>query len=120
MRPGGRGRGQVTFFADSVSGGRFHPNGGDYIYLRRILAAGVVQLYRYDAATAIVTLADGWQVAESDGTVVFKRRFRSRTCPRGGGEGDGLVGDDAAQSTADHLADAIAGGLAAPASIGAR
>ena len=35
--PGGE-RQQLTFFADAVSNGRFHPNGGDYIVFARILA----------------------------------------------------------------------------------
>src|SRR6266851_4607141 len=49
--PGGE-REQLTFFADAVTGGRFHPNGGDYILLEKDVGGGEwYQLYRYDVAT---------------------------------------------------------------------
>ncbi len=54
--PGGA-RQQLTFFADSVGGGRFHPNGGDYIVFAKDIGGGEwFQLYRYDVATGDVTL----------------------------------------------------------------
>ncbi len=54
--PGGA-RQQLTFFADSVGGGRFHPNGGDYILFAKDIGGGEwYQLYRYDVATGDVTL----------------------------------------------------------------
>jgi dipeptidyl aminopeptidase/acylaminoacyl peptidase len=54
--PGGE-RQQLTFFADSVGGGRFHPNGGDYILFAKDMGGGEwYQLYRYDVATGDVTL----------------------------------------------------------------
>src|SRR6202030_3621484 len=54
--PGGT-RQQLTFFADSVGGGRFHPNGGDYILFAKDIGGGEwYQLYRYDVATGNVTL----------------------------------------------------------------
>ncbi len=54
--PGGT-RQQLTFFADSVGTGRFHPNGGDYILFAKDIGGGEwYQLYRYDAATGDVTL----------------------------------------------------------------
>src|SRR6267378_96671 len=54
--PGGA-RQQLTFFADSVGGGRFHPNGGDYILFAKDVGGGEwYQLYRYDVATGDVTL----------------------------------------------------------------
>ncbi len=58
--PGGA-RQQLTFFADSVGGGRFHPNGGDYILFAKDIGGGEwYQLYRYDVATGNVTmLTDG-------------------------------------------------------------
>src|SRR6202047_1085115 len=37
--PGGE-RQQLTFFADAVSGGRFHPNGGDYIGFAKDIGGG--------------------------------------------------------------------------------
>src|SRR5580704_12149126 len=54
--PGGA-RQQLTFFADAVSGGRFHPNGGDYIVFAKDIGGGEwYQLYRYDVASGGVTL----------------------------------------------------------------
>ena len=54
--PGGA-RQQLTFFPDSVSSGRFHPNGGDYIVFMKDVGGGEwYQLYRYDMKTGDVTL----------------------------------------------------------------
>src|SRR6201993_968096 len=54
--PGGE-RQQLTFFADAVTNGRFHPNGGDYIVFAKDIGGGEwYQLYRYDVATGDVTL----------------------------------------------------------------
>src|SRR5467141_4081616 len=54
--PGGT-RQQLTFFADSVGSGRFHPSGGDYILFAKDIGGGEwYQLYRYDMATGDVTL----------------------------------------------------------------
>jgi dipeptidyl aminopeptidase/acylaminoacyl peptidase len=54
--PGGA-RQQLTFFADAVANGTFHPNGGDYIVFSKDIGGGEwFQLYRYDVATGDVTL----------------------------------------------------------------
>ena len=54
--PGGA-RQQLTFFPDSVSGGRFHPNGGDYIVFMKDVGGGEwYQLYRYEMKTGDTTL----------------------------------------------------------------
>src|ERR1700730_18588210 len=54
--PGGE-RQQLTFFADAVGNGRFHPNGGDYIVFAKDIGGGEwYQLYRYDLGTGHVTL----------------------------------------------------------------
>jgi len=54
--PGGA-RQQLTFFADSVAGGRFHPNGGDYIVFMKDVGGGEwYQLYRYEMKTGDTTL----------------------------------------------------------------
>src|SRR5260370_3686286 len=50
-------RQHLTFFADAVAGGRFHPNGGDYILFEKDVGGGEwYQLYRYHVATGNVTL----------------------------------------------------------------
>jgi dipeptidyl aminopeptidase/acylaminoacyl peptidase len=58
--PGGA-RQQITFYPDSVTTARFHPNGGDYILFMKDIGGGEwFQLYRYDLATANATsLTDG-------------------------------------------------------------
>lgn len=54
--PGGE-RQQLTFFADAVANGTFHPNGGDYIVFSKDIGGGEwFQLYRYDVASGDVTL----------------------------------------------------------------
>jgi dipeptidyl aminopeptidase/acylaminoacyl peptidase len=54
--PGGA-RQQLTFFVDAVGGGRFHPNGGDYIVFSKDIGGGEwYQLYRYDMTSGEVTL----------------------------------------------------------------
>jgi Tol biopolymer transport system component len=51
MMPGGA-RQQLTFFPEPVYGGRFHPNGGDYILFSKDVGGGEwYQLFRYDLAT---------------------------------------------------------------------
>jgi dipeptidyl aminopeptidase/acylaminoacyl peptidase len=50
-------RHQLTFFADAVRAGRFHPNGGDYIVFPKDIGGGEwYQLYRLDVATGNITL----------------------------------------------------------------
>ncbi len=50
-------RQQLTFFADAVGNGTFHPNGGDYIVFAKDSGGGEwFQLYRYDVNTGDVTL----------------------------------------------------------------
>src|SRR5216683_4882927 len=54
--PGGARR-QITFYADSVTSARFHPNGGDYILFMKDIGGGEwFQMYRYDVKTGDVTL----------------------------------------------------------------
>jgi dipeptidyl aminopeptidase/acylaminoacyl peptidase len=57
----GAERQQLTFFADAVRIGRFHPNGGDYIVFSKDIGGGEwYQLYRYTVATGdIALLTDG-------------------------------------------------------------
>ncbi|HET7152067.1 MAG TPA: prolyl oligopeptidase family serine peptidase [Candidatus Acidoferrum sp.] len=54
--PGGE-RQQLTFYADAVTNGKFHPNGGDYIVFAKDVGGGEwYQLYRYDMKTGDTTL----------------------------------------------------------------
>jgi dipeptidyl aminopeptidase/acylaminoacyl peptidase len=58
--PGGS-RQQLTFFADAVASGTFHPNGGDYVVFSKDIGGGEwFQLYRYDMASGdVALLTDG-------------------------------------------------------------
>ena len=57
VRTPGGARQQLTFFVDAVAGGRFHPNGGDYIVFLKDVGGGEwYQLYRYEVKTGDVTL----------------------------------------------------------------
>ena len=58
--PGGE-RQQLTFYADAVASGTFHPNGGDYIVFSKDIGGGEwFQLYRYDVKTGdVALLTDG-------------------------------------------------------------
>ena len=50
-------RQQLTFYPDSVTTARFHPNGGDYILFMKDIGGGEwYQLYRYEVATGEVSL----------------------------------------------------------------
>ncbi len=55
-QPGGE-RQQLTFFTDSVTNARFHPNGGDYFVFSKDIGGGEwYQLYHYDTKTGDATL----------------------------------------------------------------
>src|SRR5258708_22882387 len=58
--PGGE-RQQLTFFADAVGNGKFHPNGGGYIvFSKDVGGGGWYPLFRHDVAICDATLpADG-------------------------------------------------------------
>src|SRR6267154_4423525 len=108
--PGGE-RQQLTFFADSVGGGRFHPNGGDYIVFAKDIGGGEwYQLYRYDMATGAVTLLTGGKSRNlpgpwsSSGDQVAYMSTR-----RAGTDTDLWVMNPAAPKT-DHLLTQLAGG----------
>jgi dipeptidyl aminopeptidase/acylaminoacyl peptidase len=58
--PGGE-RQQLTFYADAVGSGTFHPNGGNYLVFSKDIGGGEwFQLYRYDMKTGdVALLTDG-------------------------------------------------------------
>src|SRR5712692_3872501 len=108
--PGGE-RQQLTFFADAVGGGRFHPNGGDYILFAKDIGGGEwYQLYRYDVATGDETLlTDGesrnlpgpWSSSGNQIAYMSTRRTRKDT--------DLWVMNPSDRKT-DHLLAHLAGG----------
>lgn len=91
--PGGE-RQQLTFFADAVGNGRFHPNGGDYIVFSKDVGGGEwYQLYRYDVASGNMTLLTD-EGAEFVGAVVFEWRSDRVYVDASHGKRYRLVGDE--------------------------
>jgi dipeptidyl aminopeptidase/acylaminoacyl peptidase len=53
----GAARTQLTFYRDDVTSARYPPKGGDFFVFSKDIGGGeFYQLYRYDTATAVVTL----------------------------------------------------------------
>jgi dipeptidyl aminopeptidase/acylaminoacyl peptidase len=108
--PGGA-RQQLTFYPDSVTTARFHPNGGDYILFMKDIGGGEwFQLYRYDVATGDVTLlTDGksrnllgpWSSSSNQVAYVSTRRT---------GQDTDLWVMNPADPKSDHLLTQLKGG----------
>ena len=108
--PGGEPK-QLTSFPDSVSNGRFHPNGGDYIVFKKDVGGGEwYQLFRYDMKTGDSTmLTDGksrnllgpWS---SDGNLI------AYTSTRRTGEDTDLWEMNPADPKTDHMVTQLSGG----------
>ena len=92
--PGGA-RQQLTFFADAVRTGRFHPNGGDYIVFheghRRWRVVSVVSLRREDGRRDVV---NRWESEEFAGAMVVGWRPDRVHVNAEDGERHGFVGDE--------------------------
>src|SRR5260370_13929280 len=52
VKMAGGTRQQLTFFADSVGSGRFHPNGGDYIVFAQAIGRGAGEQHYRDENTS--------------------------------------------------------------------
>ena len=108
--PGGA-RQQLTFFADAVNSGKFHPKGGDYIVFSKDIGGGEwYQLYRYDMASGNITLlTDGnsrnllgpWSAGGNELAYMSTRRT---------GKDTDLWVIDPANPKSDHLLAQLTGG----------
>ncbi len=108
--PGGA-RQQLTFFADSVGSGRFHPNGGDYILFAKDIGGGEwYQLYRYDVASGDVTLVTDGKSRNLAGTWSSSGDQIAYTSTRRTGKDTDLWVMNPADSKTDHLLTQLAGG----------
>ncbi len=106
--PGGE-RQQLTFFADAVGGGRFHPNGGDYIVFAKDAGGGEwFQLYRYDVKTGDVTLLTDGKARNLPGPWSSERRSDRVHVDAADREGYGFVGDESGGPEDGSLADETA------------
>jgi len=108
--PGGA-RQQLTFFADSVGSGRFHPNGGDYILFAKDIGGGEwYQLYRYDVASGDVTLVTDGKSRNLAGPWSSSGDQIAYTSTRRTGKDTDLWVMNPADSKTDHLLTQLAGG----------
>src|SRR2546425_11364077 len=108
--PGGE-RQQLTFFASSVGGGRFHPNGGDYILFAKDIGGGEwYQLYRYDLATGDVTLLTDGKSRNLPGPWSSSGDQIAYMSTRRAGKDTDLWGMNPSDPKSDHLLMQLAGG----------
>jgi dipeptidyl aminopeptidase/acylaminoacyl peptidase len=109
-QPGGE-RHQLTFFTDAVRGGRFHPNGGDYIVFPKDIAGGEwYQLYRFDVATGKITLLTDGKSRNSMGPWSSKGDQIAYTSTRRTGKDTDLWVMNPAEPKSDHLLTKLEGG----------
>jgi dipeptidyl aminopeptidase/acylaminoacyl peptidase len=104
-------RQQLTFFADSVNGGRFHPNGGDYIVFAKDIGGGEwYQLYRYDVTSGYVTLLTDGKARNLMGPWSSSGEQMAYLSTRRTGKDTDLWMMNPADPKTDHLVTQLAGG----------
>jgi dipeptidyl aminopeptidase/acylaminoacyl peptidase len=109
-KPGGE-RHQLTFFADAVHGGRFHPKGGDYIVFPKDIGGGEwYQLYRLDFATGNITLLTDGKSRNGMGPWSSQGDQIAYTSTRRTGKDTDLWVMNPADTTSDHLLTKLEGG----------
>jgi dipeptidyl aminopeptidase/acylaminoacyl peptidase len=109
-QPGGE-RHQLTFFADAVRAGRFHPNGGDYIVFPKDIGGGEwYQLYRLDLATGNITLLTDGKSRNSLGPWSSQGNQIAYTSTRRTGKDTDLWVMNPAEPNSDRLLTKLEGG----------
>jgi dipeptidyl aminopeptidase/acylaminoacyl peptidase len=104
-------RHQLTFFADAVRGGRFHPNGGDYLVFPKDIGGGEwYQLYRLDLATGNITLLTDGKSRNSMGPWSSKGDEIAYTSTRRTGKDTDLWVMNPAEPRSDRLLTKLEGG----------
>ncbi len=108
--PGGE-RQQLTFFPEPVYGGRFHPNGGDYIVFSKDVGGGEwYQLFRYDLATGDSTLLTDGKSRNSSGAWSSSGDQIAYTSTRRTGQDTDVWVMNPADRKTDHLLTQLSGG----------
>jgi dipeptidyl aminopeptidase/acylaminoacyl peptidase len=108
--PGGE-RQQLTFYPDSVSSARFHPNGGDYVVFTKDIGGGEwFQLYRYDLDSGNVTLLTDGKSRNIFGQWSTKGNHITYTSTRRTGQDTDLYVMNPADPKSDHLLTQLKGG----------
>jgi dipeptidyl aminopeptidase/acylaminoacyl peptidase len=107
----GAERRQLTFFNDAVARARFHPSGADYIVFAKDVGGGEwYQLYRYDMATANVTLLTDGKSRNIFGAFANNGDMLAYTSTRRTGRDTDLWLMNPANSASDHLLTQLSGG----------
>ena len=107
----GRERQQLTFFADAVGNGTFHPNGGDYIVFSKDVGGGEwFQLYRYDVTTGDMTLLTDGKSRNLRGPWSSRGDQIAYMSTRRTGKDTDLWVMNPADPKSDHLLTQLAGG----------
>ena len=108
--PGGA-RTQLTFFADPVYGGSFHPTTGDYMVIQKDVGGGEwYQLYRYDLATGDSTLLTDGKSRNLRGPWATKGDRLAYTSTRRTGQDNDLWVIDPSSPKSDRLVAKLTGG----------
>src|SRR5215831_7485828 len=108
--PGGARR-QLTFYPDTVTNGRFHPNGGDYIVFIKDIGGGEwYQLYRYDLKTGDATLLTDGKARNLLGPWSTKGDELAYMSTRRTGKDTDLWAMNPADPGGDHLLTKLDGG----------
>src|SRR5215470_8023537 len=108
--PGGARR-QLTFYPDTVTNGRFHPNGGDYIVFMKDIGGGEwYQLYRYDLKTGDATLLTDGKARNLLGPWSTKGDELAYMSTRRTGKDTDLWAMNPADPGGDHLLTKLEGG----------
>lgn len=110
MMPGGA-RQQLTFFAEPVYGGSFHPNGGDYVVFSKDVGGGEwYQLFRYDLATGMSTMLTDGKSRNIPGPWSTGGDQEAYTSTRRTGQDTDLWVINPADPRTDHLLTQLSGG----------
>jgi dipeptidyl aminopeptidase/acylaminoacyl peptidase len=108
--PGGA-RQQITFYADSVTSARFHPNGGDYILFMKDIGGGEwFQMYRYGVKTGDVTLLTDGKARNLPGPWSSSGDQIAYMSTRRTGKDTDLWVLNPADPTSDHMVAKLEGG----------
>lgn len=108
--PGGA-RQQLTFFAEPVRSGTFHPNGGDYIVFSRDTGGGEwYQLFRYNLASGDSTLLTDGKSRNLMGPWSTGGDQIAYTSTRRTGQDTDLWVMNPADGTTDHMLAQLSGG----------
>jgi dipeptidyl aminopeptidase/acylaminoacyl peptidase len=108
--PGGA-RQQLTFYAEPVYGGSFHPNGGDYMFFTKDVGGGEwYQFFRYDFSSGESTLLTDGKSRNTSAQWSNGGDWMAYVSSRRNGEDMDLWAMNPADRKTDHLVAQLKGG----------